>query len=222
METVTVRYPVISYYEQREIFVATDNDRAAMAMIDPWPTGNRRFDGCGSAIIEVDGDGYMEFTACHEACMDYYRDDFARIDAALSGVRDDWREDTDTWSEAMFKTAKRAGISLAVLADNYYGMNAREVNEPEDLEGGPIVMASTKLHSLPDSAYQDALLHAAEINNQTWIVGSMDLEEYRNRVAEGEELDPLDCDDTCHGFIWQNVGREGDSTPTEAELLGAL
>lgn len=222
METVTARYPVIAYYDEREILVATDNDRAVLAMIDPWATGNRRFDGCGSAIIEIDDFGYMEFTTCHESCMDYYRDDLARIDAALSGVQNDWKGSADTWSEAMFKTAKRAGISLAVLSDSDYGVTACEVNEPEDLEDGPIVMASTKLTTHPDAAYQNALLHAAEINNQTWIVGSMDLEEYRNRVAEDEELSPLDCDDTVHGYIWKNVDSDGDSTPTEAELLGAL
>lgn len=222
METVTRRYPVISYYDEREILVATDNDRAVLAMIDPYATGNQRFDGCGSAMIEVDNSGCMEFTVCHESCMDYYRDDLARIDAALSGVQDDERGDADTWSEAMFKAAKRAGISLAVLSDGYYGVTACKVNEPEDLERGCIVMASTKLTTLPDAAYHDALLHAAEINNQTWVVGSMDLEEYRHRVAEGEELDPLDCDDTVHGYIWQNVDSDGDSTPSEAELLGAL
>lgn len=208
-------------YREDEVYSVIDDDNIILAMVDPYPTGNSEFDGCGVARVDWDGVNFNP-DPCHNACASYYGDnDLDRIRDAFHGVDYDFRDNVDSLEEAIFKAAKRANASIAGLSRYSYGVSAVQIESPDDInQCYKLLIASKELcGDSPDAAYEHAKLDAAECNNQTWVAGTMPLTKYNEITANGESVTPLDCDDVVHGFIWSNVDSEGNSTPTAKELI---
>lgn len=224
MELLEHKVPVISYWEERDVMVATDDNLAYVAMIDPTNDGDTRYDGCGTAEVVIDTDGSVTLLPCHDTCQYYYVEEFARLKRAADGASSDYRLDARNATEAIVTAAQRAGISLAGLSYGPYSVAAIGVDSADDLDScDRVFMASKELTGgTINAAYEDTKLHAAEVNNLTWVVGSFDIDRYRSMRSCGEVPDPFDGDDCVSGCIWQNVDFEGSSTPTEEELLGAI
>lgn len=212
-------------YRNDEVHSVIDGDNIILAMIDPHPTGNPEFDGCGVARVDWDGTVSFNPEPCHDVCASYYGDnDSDRLREAFNGTYDDYRITVDSPEEAIFKAAKRANISIAGLSNSYYGVKAVRIESAEDIDGCYKLLIASKelLGDSPTAAYEFAKLDAAECNNQTWVVGTMSLTKYNEMTANGESVTPLDCDDVVCGFIWANVDSDGDSSPTADELINCI
>ena len=211
-------------YRNDEVHSVIDGDNIILAMIDPYPTGNPEFDGCGVARVEWNGVNF-DPEPCHDTCASYYENnDLDHLREAFYGIYDDYRNTVDTPEEAIFKAAKRANISIAGLYNSYYGVSATRIESAKDINGSyKLLIASKELcGDSPTAAYEFAKLDAAECNNQTWVVGTMPRTKYDKMITNGESVTPLDCDDVVCGFIWANVDSDGDSSPTAKELVNCI
>ena len=211
-------------YREDEVHSVVDGDSVFLAMIDPHATGNYQFDGCGVARVDWDGVNF-DPEPCHDTCASYYENSaLDRMREAFYGVDDDWRDNADSFEEAIFKVAKRANVSIAGLSSSNYGVSATRILSANDINGCyKLLIASKELRGdSPDAAYNFAKLDAAECNNQTWVVGKMPRAKYDEMIANGESVTPLDCDEVVHGFIWANVDSDGDSSPTADELVNCI
>lgn len=131
-------------------------------------------------------------------------------DAVL--LRDERLGDPIDYDEELEKILTTA--SLVVIDLGYYrGCKAFAGGSVEPSEGKYLIFGNEGC--TPEDIMPYACELVAHINNYVWSVGSISAED----VEDITELRVLDCEDTCGGFVWDNVDRDGMSTPTAEELI---
>lgn len=221
-------------YVSREIgdVVRVDHDGMAyLAMVDDLE--RMPYDGCGAAVSESTPLAWHDYgylpddVACCEHCEDvsrahnivarvwnYYVDlDLARYE---SDVLDYQRFDVDEVVSRMHRVARRFGFSVAWVNKDYYGNWS--VSDRPDFDrafGSRLVVSPYG----GDTAASWARMDVAYRNTETWVVGYMP-------IAEADDLadlaTPFECYAPVYGFVWSNVGDEGESFPTDAEIVNCF
>lgn len=129
----------------------------------------------------------------------------SRIDDALY-----W---ADNPAKAIAKIADRTDVSVAIVKDyGGYGYEATPLTEHS------YICREDRLVVSPYGAMDYAKNFIATVSSKTWTIGKLPAEEF-----EPDTFDLYgDCEDICHGYVWQNVDNFGDSFPTEQELIDSF
>lgn len=175
-------------------------------------------DWCYPNAIEVKTDSYGEIRLEIVNHCQYCESDSPE----LLAVWDEWQNALSEESEEpidfderltdILTTARHAVID----PNNPYGYRAYRGGDQPLREGQYLIFGGS--NDTPEELVKHASYVTAELNGTTWLIGSIDLED----VYDMDELRVHDCDNVCGGFVWDNVDRDGMSTPTAEELTNVL
>ena len=206
METITAYHQRV-VEESREYVIERDKGMVYIAHEDPYPTGEVWPDYCGYATYQA-GEWWTNCKHCERE----YADAMVRITDA---VRADDHHGIDL-NKAIARIAKRTGVSVAVIEDHGWPC----VVELEDLrrDYDPRNPHQALVIAQSDHARGYARECVATMTNRTWVVGCVPEESF-----DPENFDLImDCEEVCHGFIWQNVDDHGMSSPEPGDLVRAF
>ena len=173
-------------------------------------------DGCGYVTIAPTGRrnrNTVEARPCCKWCTNT-RELADRLNTAYSGADEQHQGDDEKAVEAMLKVIQRGNLHAHIVTGGLdWAVTAREVTDADDMgtafnHDGRVIVATfdTEGH---------AREMAAHLNGTTWVVGTMDTAD----IGEDDQPTPDDCTMRVHGFVWQDVDDQGNSTPTAEEVF---
>lgn len=188
------------------------------------------YDGCGSVVApallnDEHGVELLPSTgACPHGCCG--REPYALVADAWNRIvradidacgRDWEREQMDVREVAyqVKRIARRFGYGVTFVCPDYYGTWHMSPFPDVDNYKDPWFIVVDEYGE--DAAVDYTKMVVAYKNGETWVVGTMSVEEADEL---GEDATPWECDTHMFGgVVWENVDERGESSPTEDELL---
>lgn len=196
MEISTVREYVTRYVGDVDVYRAVKDGMVYVAEPDNLErTVDEVLDFCGKSVVDT---RTLEVYPCCKFCGS---DNGYRVSDSLRAAAD--YGDVDSAAVTLSKRLDIAGL----VPGGIYGLQASR-----GVAGADYIVVS-ECDDVPDRAYHDALFIVGQC--QSWEVGVIPLED----VADLEELRVSDCHDTVCGVVWENVDCDGDSSPSQNELV---
>lgn len=194
MEISTVKQ--YAYVGDVEVYRATKDGMVYVAELDNLDrTVEEVWDFCGKSVVDT------RTFEVHPCCKFCGSDNGYRVADSLRAAAD--YGDVDSAAVTLAKRLDIAGL----VPGGLYGLRAAR-----GVAGAAYIVVG-EYADVPDHAYH-AVLHIVG-QCQSWEVGAIPLED----VADLEELRVSDCPDTVCGVVWENVDCDGDSSPTQDELV---
>lgn len=197
MEISTVREYVTRYVGDVDVYRAVKDGMVYVAELDNLDrTVEEVWDFCGKSVVDT---RTFEVRPCCGFCGS---DNGDRVAESLRAAAD--YGDVDSAAVTLSKRLDVAGLTPGGI----YGLQASR-----GVVGADYIVVSECDNTL-DLAYHDALYIVGRC--QSWRIGVIPLED----VADLEDHPRVsDCPDTVCGIVWENVDHDGDSTPTQDELV---
>ena len=200
MEKSTVKEYATRYVGDVDVYRAVKDGMVYVTEPDNLDrTVEESWDFCGKSVVDT---RTFEVHPCCDFCGS---DNGYRVADSLRAAAD--YGDVDSAAVTLSKRMDIAGL----VSGGLYGLRA-----DRGVVGADYIVVSEGDSSPGDGhAYYDALYILGQC--QSWQIGVISLED----VADLEELRVSDCSDTVCGVVWENVDRDGDSSPSHEELANA-
>lgn len=221
-----------------DVYRADKDGVAYLACIDH--ENELDYDGCGAAVAPalLNDEHNVELLpaigACPNGCCAskayaLVADAWNRIVRAdMDACERDWeREGLDVWEREglevrevayqVKRIARRFGYGVTFVCPDYYGTWHVSPFPDVDNYKDPWFIVVDEYGE--DAAVGYAKMVVAYKNSETWVVGTMPVEEADEL---GEDATPWECEWPVHGYVWLDVDERGWSSPTEDELVACM
>ena len=234
----TYDYYATSRVRMGDVYRADKDGVAYLTCIDR--DNGHDYDGCGAVVAPalLNDEHNVELLPSRGACPNgccaskayaLVADAWNRIVRAdMDACERDWeREGLDVWEREglevrevayqVKRIARRFGYGVTFVCPDYYGTWHVSPFPDVDNYKDPWFIVVDEYGE--DAAVDYAKMVVAYKNGETWVVGTMSVEEADEL---GEDATPWECEWPVHGYVWENVDERGESSPTEDELLACM
>lgn len=224
----TYDYYATSRVRMGDVHRADKDGIAYLTCIDP--DTDYDYDGCGAVVAPallndehgvelLPSRGTCPHGCCGREPYALVADAWNRIVRAdMDACERDWERDqmdVREVSNQVKRIARRFGYGVTFVCPDYYGTWHVSPFPDVDNYKDPWFIV---VDGYGDGAAVDyAKMVVAYKNSETWVVGTMSVEEADEL---GEDATPWECyTHLFGGVVWNNVNERGESSPTEDELL---
>lgn len=224
----TYDYYATSRVRMGDVYRADKDGIAYLTCIDP--DTDYDYDGCGAVVAPallndehgvelLPSRGTCPHGCCGREPYALVADAWNRIVRAdMDACERDWERDqmdVREVSNQVKRIARRFGYGVTFVCPDYYGTWHVSPFPDVDNYKDPWFIV---VDGYGDGAAVDyAKMVVAYKNSETWLVGTMSVEEADEL---GEDATPWECyTHLFGGVVWNNVNERGESSPTEDELL---